>query len=122
MSLAAWMDGYVRAWTSNAPEEIADLFTEDAVYDPQTSSERWEGRDAIVAAWQDVGDEPGTWTFEWEPLIETSAVSIIAGRTEYTDDEPRDFRNLWVIRLDPDGRCREFVEWWIEEDWDEDEG
>lgn len=117
MSLAAWMDGYIRAWMSNHVEEIADLFTEDAVYDPQTSGERWEGRDAIIAGWQDEGDEPGTWAFEWEPLVETPVVSVITGRTVYSDDEPRTYRNLWTIRLDPDGRCHEFTEWWIDEEW-----
>jgi ketosteroid isomerase-like protein len=117
MSLAAWMDGYVKAWTSNRSEEIADLFTEDAVYDPQTSPERWEGRDAIVDGWQEVEDRPGTWTFGWEPLVEGDGVCVITGRTEYTDDDPRVYRNLWTIRLTGDGRCREFTEWWIEEDW-----
>ena len=116
MSLAAWMDGYVKAWTSGQPEEIADLFTEDATYDPQTSEERWDGRDAIIAGWQDVGDQPGTWTFEWQPMLETHGLSVVTGRTEYFD-EGRTFRNLWTIRLTDDGRCREFTEWWIEEDW-----
>jgi hypothetical protein len=37
------------------------------------------------------------------------------GHTEYQGDEP-DYRNLWTIRLTPDGRCREFTEWWIAED------
>jgi hypothetical protein len=115
MSLAAWMDGYVKAWTSGAPEEIADLFTEDAVYDPQTGGEPWVGRDAIIAGWQDVGDEPGTWSFEWEPLIETPGLSVIQGRTEYFGAGESDFRNLWTIRLAADGRCTEFTEWWIEE-------
>jgi hypothetical protein len=115
MSLAAWMDGYVRAWTSGATEEIADLFTEDAVYDPQTGGDPWVGRDAIVAGWQDIADEPGSWSFEWEPLIETPGLSVIRGYTEYFSDEPN-FRNLWVIRLTEDGRCQEFTEWWIEEE------
>jgi hypothetical protein len=109
------MDGYVRAWTSGAIEEIADLFTEDAVYDPQTGNGPWVGRDAIVEGWQDVGDEPGTWSFEWEPLIETPALSVIRGRTEYFTEESN-YRNLWTIRLTEDGRCREFTEWWIEDD------
>jgi ketosteroid isomerase-like protein len=117
MSLDAWMDGYVRAWTSNAAEDIADLFTEDAVYDPQTTGERWEGQAEIVAGWQEIDDRPGTWSFEWAPLVEEDEVSVVVGRTEYTDEDAKSFRNLWVLRLTSDGRCREFTEWWIEEDW-----
>ena len=91
MSLAAWVDGYVKAWISGAPEEIADLFTEDAVYDPQTSDAPWVGRNTIVENWQDIGDEPGSWTFDWEPVIESPGLSVIRGRTEYAA-ENRDFR------------------------------
>ena len=109
------MDGYVRAWTSGDAAEIGDLFTDDAVYDPQTGGDPWVGRDEIIAGWQDVGDEPGTWTFDWEPLVETHDLSVIVGRTEYQGDDS-DYRNLWTIRLTPDGRCREFTEWWIAED------
>ena len=26
------------------------------------------------------------------------------------------YSNLWVIRLEPDGRAKEFTEWWMEQD------
>lgn len=116
MTLAAWMDGYVRAWTSNAPEEIGELFTADAVYDPQTGDGPWTGRDEIVAGWQEIGDEAGSWTFDWEPLVDEPALAIITGRTVYADEDARSYRNLWVMRFEPDHhRCIEFTEWWIEE-------
>jgi hypothetical protein len=117
MSLAAWMETYVRAWTSNQPEDIADLFTEDAVYDPQTSGDTWEGRAEIIEGWQEIGDRPGTWTFEWEPLVDRDDLGIIVGRTEYSDDDAKTYRNLWVMRFAADHRCTEFTEWWVEEDW-----
>lgn len=115
MTLAAWMDGYLRAWTSNQAEEIAELFTEDAVYDPQTGDGPWEGRQEIVAGWQDIGDEPGSWTFDWEPLVDQPDLGIITGRTVYADEDARSYRNLWVLRFETDHRCHEFTEWWIEE-------
>ena len=115
MSLSAWMDGYLRAWTSGDAAEIGDLFTDDAFYDPQTGGDPWVGREAIIDGWQDIADEPGSWTFTWQPLVEMDGLAVIVGRTEYRGDEP-DYRNLWTIRLTPDGRCREFTEWWIAED------
>ena len=42
-------------------------------------------------------------------------VAVIEGRTEYHVDSPRLYANLWVIRLDGDGRCREFTEWYLEQ-------
>ena len=34
-------------------------------------------------------------------------------RVDVTYGEPRaaEYRDLWIVRLNPDGRCREFEEW-----------
>nr|BFE80771.1 hypothetical protein GCM10020093_033720 [Planobispora longispora] len=38
--VSAWIDGYVKAWNSNDPEHIGDLFTEDAEYYTAPSTRR----------------------------------------------------------------------------------
>lgn len=111
--LDAWMAGYIAAWRSNDPGDVAALFTENAVYDPQTGSPPWEGRDAIVSAWIGVGDEPGTWRFTWSPLLELGDLAIITGETHYDEDPPKTYRNLWVIEFEDDGLCRSFTEWYV---------
>jgi hypothetical protein len=109
--LRKWIDGYVEAWTSNDPDRIGDLFTPDAEYYTAPFSRPWRGRTAIVDGWLERKDEPGEATFEWRPLAVTDEVAIIQGAARYSD---RTYSNLWVIRLDADGRCREFTEWWME--------
>ncbi len=110
--LTAWMDGYVRAWNSNDPAEIEALFTEDAEYRTEPHSPPWRGRDEIVRDWLARQDAPGETTFEWRPIAVTEEVAVVQGVTRY----PRQtFSNLWVIRLDGEGRCREFTEWWMEQ-------
>ena len=47
--LDAWMDAYVLAWSTNESEHIAALFTDDAVYDPQTAAGEWDGISEIIA-------------------------------------------------------------------------
>jgi hypothetical protein len=111
--LREWVEGYVRAWDSNDPDDIGALFTDDAVYLTEPYAEPWRGREAIVSGWLKNKDEPGDATFDWRPLLESPEVSILTGTTVY-HDPPRTYSNLWVIRLDPDGRCREFTEWWME--------
>ena len=113
--LEAWMDGYIQAWSSNDPDQIASLFTEDAVYDPQTADGEIHGATEISAWWRDQGDEAENWDFEWLPLVETEDLGIITGRTRYLAP-PTSYRNLWVIRFAEDGRCYDFTEWYIEED------
>lgn len=111
--LSDWIPGYERAWASNDPEEIGALFTDDARYLTEPYAEPWQGRDAIVAGWLASRDEPDSYAFEWQPLVETPELAIVTGTTTYVSP-PRTYSNLWLIRLDADGRCLDFVEWYME--------
>ena len=113
--LDEWMDGYVLAWSSNDEEHIRALFTENAVYDPQTADGEWDGIEEIVARWREIDDHEENWDFEWLPMVETDDLAVVTGRTTY-NEPPTSYRNLFVIRFADDGRCYDFTEWYIEED------
>jgi hypothetical protein len=112
-----WMERYVNAWSSNDPEEIAALFTPDAVYDPQTADGELHGHDEIIDWWLDIDDHPDNWDFDWIPLVETDEVAVITATTRY-HNPAASYRNLFVIRFDDDDLCGDFTEWYIEEDQD----
>jgi uncharacterized protein (TIGR02246 family) len=112
-AVGAWMDGYLKAWSSNNAADIEALFTPDAIYRPTPHSAGWRGREAIVAGWLARKDEPGTWSFEHKILAVDGDVAVVQARTVYATP-PADYSNLWVLRLEPDGRCREYVEWWVD--------
>ncbi|GAA1778268.1 YybH family protein [Agromyces lapidis] len=111
---ANWIAGYLRAWTSNAPDDIGALFTDDAVYLTAPDAEPRRGRAAIVAGWVEDADTPGEWSFDWHVVHEASDLAVVQGRTEYPAE--RDYLNLWVIRFAPDGRAGEFTEWYMPRD------
>ena len=113
--LERWMDGYVLAWTSNDPEHIAALFSPGAVYDPQTADGELLGLEEIVPWWQEIGDDPENWEFDWMPVVETDEVAVVSASTRYLEPATA-YRNLFVIRWGEDGRCGDFTEWYIEED------
>jgi uncharacterized protein (TIGR02246 family) len=110
-AVTAWVANYRRAWESNAPQDIADLFAQDAAYFTEPFAKPWLGRDEIVAGWLAKRDEPGSTSFEWHPLIVTEDLAIIEATTRYPDQT---FSNLWVLRLDNLGQARQFTEWWME--------
>ena len=107
-----WIDGYIQAWNSNDTDDIGALFTEDAEYRTAPFRQPWRGRQQIVSGWLDRKDEPGEATFNWELVLNTDDLAIVQGTTRYPDET---FSNLWLIRLDAEGRCREFTEWWMEQ-------
>lgn len=111
--LATWMANYVKAWNSNDPDDIAALFTEDAEYYTEPYAAPWQGRETIVREWLENRDEPGETDFSWQPIVVTTELSIIQGRTRYRTPL-RTYSNLWIIRLDKRGQCTEFTEWWME--------
>jgi len=110
-AVTAWINAYVRAWNTNDPQDIGELFAEQAVYHTAPFDPPWRGRGQIIDGWLGRKDEPGETTFDWRPVAVTDAVAVVQGTTVYPTQT---FSNLWVIRLDEDGRCREFTEWWMQ--------
>ena len=109
-----WVQGYIRAWGSNAPDDIATLFTEDARYYTAPHREPWTGRQGIVDGWLDRKDQQGEWDFRYEILALAGDLAFVQGWTTYHGQDPPRYGNLWVIRLTEDGTCSEFTEWWME--------
>jgi uncharacterized protein (TIGR02246 family) len=107
-----WIEAYIVAWNSNDPDDIAALFTEDAEYWTDPWGEPWTGRDAIVKEWLRRRDKPGETSFTWHLVVVTDDVAVVQGVTTYPGAV---YSNLWVIRFDRSGRCREYTEWWMKQ-------
>ena len=81
---AAWVERYLVAWDSNDPDDIAALFSEDALYFTLPMREPWRGRKTIVREWLDRKDESGDWwTFKYEVIARDGDLGIVRGVTEY---------------------------------------
>ena len=111
--LQAWLAAYVDAWRSYDSAAIEQLFGDDATYAYHPYDEPLRGRDAIVAEWLGDRDEPGSWEAHYRPLMIDGDRAVATGETRYA--EGRVFSNLFVLRFDSDGRCSEFVEWFMEQ-------
>jgi len=109
-----WLDAYVQAWHTYDPASIAALFSEDATYAYHPWDEGEEvvrGRNAIVANWLEEQDPPGSWEAWYRPLLIQGERAVATGTTGYASGEI--YWNLWVLRFDQEGRCAEYVEWYM---------
>ena len=110
-TVTAWMNDYLRAWDSSAPDDIRALFTDDAEYRTAPFDAPRAGIDAIIAGWVDDQDQPGDHEFTWNLLGIDGDLAFVEGDTIYSED--RRYANLWVIRFADDGRATSFTEWYM---------
>jgi ketosteroid isomerase-like protein len=116
-----WLDRYVTAWRANQREPIEALFTEDALYSYrpwESETHTFRGRDAVVATWLEDTDEPDSWEASYEPYAVEGDRAVAVGWSRYAasgDTPERTFHNAYLLRFDPDGRCAEFHEFYMEE-------
>ena len=118
--LTDWIAGYERAWRTPGTDSLAELFTEDASYSTAPYESPHRGLDAIREMWEAERLGPDE---EFEMTSEVVAVEGDTGvvRIEVRYGEPKDkeYRDLWIVRLDDAGLCSHFEEWPF---WPPDEG
>ncbi len=107
-----WMEGYIKAWNSNDREDIGSLFTNKGNYFTAPYRQPWSGRENIIDGWLDRKDEPGEFEFDYEVMGVSGETGFVRGWTKYVKED-KDYSNLWIIRLDDNGQCYEFIEWWM---------
>lgn len=107
-----WLVNYVAAWKSNKADDIADLFTKDALYSTGPFDEPWIGQQAIIDGWIGIGDQPQDWKFDYEVVAVDGDLGVMTGTTVYKGNVGV-FSNVWLIRLTADGKCKEFREWFV---------
>jgi hypothetical protein len=115
-AVAAWLDGYSRAWETNDPAEIGALFSEDAVYHYDPFDEPVRGREAIVASWLEDPDPPGTYQSRYRPLLVAGDRAVANGVSRYLHADgslDKEYDNLFLLRFDAAGRCAEYREWYM---------
>jgi hypothetical protein len=120
-----WLDDYVAAWKAYDPDLIGALFSEDVRYWFHPYDDPVLGREAVVEAWLGESDHPGassrdpegTYEGDYEPLAVDGEVAVATGTSTYTERPggpvTEVYDNCFVIRFDPDGRCREFTEYFV---------
>ena len=115
---AAWLDRYVDAWRTYDRASIEALFSADATYRYHPEDAPVRGRAAIVADWLASPDDPASWRCRYEPFAVAGDRAVMHGRTEYlaADGESveRRFFNVWLCTFDAEGRCRDFMEYYME--------
>jgi ketosteroid isomerase-like protein len=107
-----WIEAYERAWRTAGTEPVTALFTDDATYQQSPYHDPISGLSAIAGMWEeerDGADEVFTMTSEVVAVEGDTGVARVEVR--YGEPVRQEYRDLWIMRFAPDGRCRAFEEW-----------
>jgi ketosteroid isomerase-like protein len=110
--LRDWLAAYERAWRAPGTEALAEIFAPDATYRTAPFEDAYRGLDAIAELWEREREGPDE-AFEMRSEVVAVEGDTGVARVEvrYGDPVVREYRDLWIIRLDASGRCLEFDEW-----------
>ena len=85
----------------------SDLSYLQSPYEPPVA-----GLDAIAQMWDTERESPDEeFTLATDILAVDGTVAVVRAEVRYGDPLRQEYRDLWVIRLDEDGRCSWFEEW-----------
>ena len=110
-ALQAWVELYERAWRSPGTALIAELFAPAATYRMGPFQEAHRGLVAIERLWEAEREGPDeTFTLETEIVAVEGEAGVVRAEVVYASP-PAHWRDLWIVRLDSEGRCTAFEEW-----------
>ena len=117
--LQKWLEKYVEAWRTYEPDQIGNLFSENALYyySPFDEQNPLRGRKAIVADWLAEPNPPDSWEAHYVPVAVEGNVGVAQGRTRYFRPDrsiEREFDNIFVLHFDDAGQCTRFTEWFMQ--------
>ncbi len=110
--LAGWVAAYERAWRTPGTGGLGALFSQEATYRTAPFETPFRGLGEIAALWEEGRsgpDEP--FGLESEIVAVEGDTGVVRLEVRYGEPAPRSYRDLWIVTLEPDGRCRAFEEW-----------
>ena len=110
--VARWVAAYEAAWRAAGTEALAAIFTVDAAYRQSPYEEPVRGLSGIARMWEAERDGPGEAFELTSEIVATEGdTAVVRAEVRYGQPVTQEWRDLWIIRFAPDGRCAHFEEW-----------
>jgi hypothetical protein len=106
-----WVAAYEELWRTPGTDRLAELFTADVSYSASPWATAVFGLDALAEFWEAerVSAAEG---FDLRSAVVAvdDDTAVVRVEVDYAASGDR-WRDLWVLELAADGRCRAFEEW-----------
>ena len=106
------MEAYEGAWRSSGTDQLAELFSPDVTYLPSPWAPALQGLAQLARFWEAERDGPDEqFVLSSEVVAVDGSTAVVRLSVEYQGPDTSRWRDLWVLRFAPDGRCGTFEEW-----------
>src|SRR5438270_6877696 len=109
------MDAYCRAWTERDSQAAAQLFTDDAEYQPGPFAQKLRGNVMIREAWAESLESRSELELGYEVLAATARGGLVrwwATAERHGQDVRERDEGIFRLAFDEDGRCSSLEQWW----------
>jgi hypothetical protein len=107
-----WLAAYEAAWRTPGTDGLAGIFTEDATYRQSPYQEPVVGLSTIGRMWDVERDGPDeVFNIATDILAVDGPTAVVRAEVRYGNPVRQEYRDLWIMHLDDDGRCSSFEEW-----------
>jgi len=115
-SFKKWLDALGRAWTMRDPKAAANLYCEDVLYYETPFSPPLKSKKEIERIWEDVPRSQKDIHFSYDILTVNNDLGIAHWKASFMklpSNKKVELDGIFVIKLDNDGLCKEFRQWWV---------
>jgi len=106
-----WVADYERLWRTPGTEMLPLLFAPGITYRPSPWAEPVEGLEALARFWEAERNGDEEFTMSSEVVAVDGETAVVRVCVDYGAPRRTRWRDLWLLRFVPDGRCSAFEEW-----------
>jgi hypothetical protein len=109
---ADWIAAYERAWRTPGTDSLAGLFAPDITYVTAPFEPPYRGLEAVADLWESEREGPDeVFSMDSEIVAVDGDTGVARVEVRYGLPVGQVYRDLWIVRLDENGRCIVFEEW-----------
>jgi ketosteroid isomerase-like protein len=107
-----WIAAYEAAWRAPGTAALAGILAPGATYLQGPYEEPVIGLHAIARMWEYEREGPDEMFQLASDIIAAEGdTAVVRVDVSYGNPVTREYRDLWIVRFDADGRCADFQEW-----------
>jgi hypothetical protein len=110
-----WLDGLGKAWVNKDPVAASNLCSKNVIYYEDPFLPPLTNRDQVKNMWSEVPNSQKNIKYSYEIISIIQNMCITEWSASFTripSNTPAKLKGIYLVKLDSDGLCEEFHQWW----------